>query len=92
MTKNSEEPYIRKYFVRILQRVKLIIKKVISSELESIKVELSTEDDIFEYYNFICEKSGFELLSIEQDINASFCDFPSLLTKIFINLISEPVK
>lgn len=58
--------------------------------LQSIRVELSSEADLFFHYMHVIDESGFISVQEQQKLMVEFSDYPNVLVRMLNNCIKEP--
>lgn len=72
-------------------KVKLLVLEK-DNGLESIKIELSSENDLFFYYMHVADEDSFRLIQEHQKLMIDFEEYPNVLIKMLNNCIKEPHK
>ena len=57
---------------------------------QSIRIELSSENDLFFHYMHVLDESGFRLVQEQQKLMVEFVDYPNVLISMLNNTIKEP--
>lgn len=57
---------------------------------QSIRVELSSESDLFFHYMHVIDESGFHLVQEQQKLVIDFREYPSVLISMLNNTIKDP--
>ncbi|RHZ10593.1 hypothetical protein DYB26_007119 [Aphanomyces astaci] len=60
------------------------------NDLKALKIELSTETDLFFYYAHVCDLEGFHLVQEQQKLMVDFSDYANVLIRMLNNCIKEP--
>ncbi|KAH9127547.1 hypothetical protein LEN26_008702 [Aphanomyces euteiches] len=60
------------------------------NDLRALKIELSTESDLFFYYVHVCDLEGFHLVQEQQKLMVDFADYANVLIRMLNNCIKEP--
>ncbi|EQC34805.1 hypothetical protein SDRG_07610 [Saprolegnia diclina VS20] len=60
------------------------------NDLRALKIELSTESDLFFYYTHICDLEGFQIVQEQQKLMVDFADYANVLVRMLNNCIKEP--
>ncbi|ETV99780.1 hypothetical protein H310_07827 [Aphanomyces invadans] len=60
------------------------------NDLKALKIELSTETDLFFYYSHVCDLEGFHLVQEQQKLMVDFSDYANVLIRMLNNCIKEP--
>lgn len=60
------------------------------SDTHSVKVELSTESDLFFLYSHTCEHEEFQVMQDQQKLMIDFADYANVLIRMLNNCIKEP--
>ncbi|OQR82822.1 hypothetical protein ACHHYP_15463 [Achlya hypogyna] len=60
------------------------------NDLKALKIELSTESDLFFYYTHICDLEGFQIVQEQQKLMVDFADYANVLVRMLNNCIKEP--
>ncbi|GMI62599.1 hypothetical protein ScalyP_jg1629 [Parmales sp. scaly parma] len=58
--------------------------------LQSIRIELSSEADLFYHYIHVIDESGFQGVQEQQKLMVEFADYPNVLIRMLNNCIKEP--
>jgi hypothetical protein len=58
--------------------------------LESLKIELSSENDLFFYYMHITDIESFRMIQETQKLMIDYDEYPNVLVKMLNNCIKEP--
>ena len=58
--------------------------------LQSLRVELSSEQDLFFHYMHVIDAQGFAQVQDQQKLMVDFSDYPSVLVRMLNNCIKEP--
>ena len=58
--------------------------------LQSIRIELSSEADLFYHYMHVIDESGFSGVQEQQKLMVEFADYPNVLIRMLNNCIKEP--
>ncbi|GMH89883.1 hypothetical protein TrVE_jg6418 [Triparma verrucosa] len=58
--------------------------------LQSIRVELSSEADLFFHYMHVIDEAGFLAIQEQQKLMVEFADYPNVLIRMLNNCIKEP--
>ncbi len=58
--------------------------------LQSLRVELSSEQDLFFHYMHVIDAQGFAQVQEQQKLMVDFADYPSVLVRMLNNCIKEP--
>jgi len=56
----------------------------------SLRVELTSENDLFFYYLHNLDEEGFHLLQKTQRLTVTYTEYPNVLIRMFNNCIKEP--
>jgi len=56
----------------------------------SIRVELSSEADLFYHYAHLIDEAGFQVVQEQQKLMVEFADYPNVLIRMLNNCIREP--
>lgn len=59
-------------------------------EINAVKVELSTESDLFFLYTHVCDLESFQLMQDHQKLMIDFADYANVLIRMLNNCIKEP--
>lgn len=70
-------------------RAKVLVKSE-GSEIRDIKVELTSENDLFLHYVHIVDESSFSGIQEDQKLMIEFQDYASVLVRMLNSAIKEP--
>ena len=56
----------------------------------AVRVELSSEADLFFHYSHMIDETGFRAVQEQQKLMVEFADYPNVLIRMFNNCIREP--
>ena len=56
----------------------------------SLRIELSSENDLFFHYMHVIDEAGFRLLQERQKLMVGFPEYPNVLIRMLNNAIKEP--
>ncbi|GLD94223.1 hypothetical protein PINS_up002834 [Pythium insidiosum] len=59
-------------------------------DIQAVKVELSTESDLFFLYAHTCDAETFQLMQDQQKLMIDFADYANVLIRMLNNCIKEP--
>ena len=60
------------------------------SDVRSVKMELSTESDLFFFYTHTCDLESFHAMQEQQKLMVDFADYANVLIRMLNNCIREP--
>lgn len=60
------------------------------TDVHVVKVELSTESDLFFLYSHTCDHESFQLMQEQQKLMVDFADYANVLIRMLNNCIKEP--
>lgn len=70
-------------------RVKILLQGNENSP-EDVKLELTSENDLFFHYNHHCEEEGFKTVQEQQKLMVEFADYTNVLIRMLNSCIKEP--
>ena len=56
----------------------------------SLRIELSSENDLFFHYMHVIDEAGFRMLQERQKLMVGFTEYPNVLIRMLNNAIKEP--
>lgn len=60
------------------------------ADVHAVKVELSTESDLFFLYSHTCDHECFQVMQEQQKLMIDFADYANVLIRMLNNCIKEP--
>jgi hypothetical protein len=69
-------------------RVKILVQG--QPDMESLKVELTTESDLFFHYTHVANEESFRVMQDEQKLMVDFSDYGNVLARSLNAAIKEP--
>ena len=69
-------------------RVKILVQG--HPDMESLKVELTTESDLFFHYTHVANEESFRVMQEEQKLMVDFADYGNVLARSLNAAIKEP--
>jgi hypothetical protein len=60
------------------------------NDIKALKIELSTETDLFFFYTHVCDLDQFQVVQDQQKLMVDFCDYANVLIRMLNNCIKEP--
>lgn len=60
------------------------------ADIQAVKVELSTESDLFFLYSHTCDHEAFQVMQEQQKLMIDFADYANVLIRMLNNCIKEP--
>eukprot|EP00511_Aplanochytrium_stocchinoi_P004054 CAMPEP_0204837724 /NCGR_PEP_ID=MMETSP1346-20131115/28788_1 /ASSEMBLY_ACC=CAM_ASM_000771 /TAXON_ID=215587 /ORGANISM="Aplanochytrium stocchinoi, Strain GSBS06" /LENGTH=240 /DNA_ID=CAMNT_0051973353 /DNA_START=108 /DNA_END=830 /DNA_ORIENTATION=+ len=70
-------------------KVKMLVTGKDSSP-ESVKIELSSECDLFFHFTHVVDEVGFRIMQQQQKLMIDFVEYPKVLIRMLNNCIKEP--
>ena len=71
-------------------KVKILVLTEEDDSVSRIRVELSSESDIFFYYAHEMDETGFRLVQEQQKLMVDFDEYPNVMIKMLNDCIKEP--
>ena len=71
-------------------KVKILVLTEEDDSVSRIRVELSSEGDIFFYYAHEMDETGFRLVQEQQKLMVDFDEYPNVMIKMLNDCIKEP--
>ena len=70
-------------------KAKVLVQRE-AGDLKAVRVELSSENDLFYHYTHQVDEASFRTIQEDQKLMIDFIDYPSVLVRQFNAAIKEP--